>query len=185
MRHVWYNMLIKSYMAVVKIAKKKEPAKVWIDGDLIKILPFKTDEIYFLDYTKENYNAVKNVRWTDWGRGYPMGWVNKNNVLLHHVILPAKKGYVVDHINRDIRDNRKENLRYVNRHQSGINRSKQKSNTSGYVGVYFHKQRKTWNAQMRVNGKSKHLGAFKTPEKAKKAYDEALEKYYPNILYKH
>ena len=165
------------------MAKKKEPAKVWIDGNLIKIKPFKTDEVYFLDYSKEMYEIVNNERWTCWGRPYPMAWINGGNVLLHHLILPSRheEGFVVDHINRDTRDNRRKNLRYVSRFESGINRNNMSDNTSGVKGVAFKKDRNKWVAYISVDGKRKWLGYYDEKDKAVKARKKAEEKYYPGI----
>lgn len=164
--------------------RRKEPAEVWVDGDLIKIKPFRTDDIYYLDYSDEMYKVVKGKRWTCWGRPYPMAWINGRNVLLHHLILPSKykDGLLVDHINRDVRDNRRSNLRYVNRFESGMNRGDMSDNTSKFKGVSFHKNRKKWIAYISVNGKRKHLGYFETAEEARKKRLEAKKKYYADLL---
>src|SRR5699024_11327987 len=106
------------------MARKKKSAKKGIESDLIKIKPFKTDEVFILDYTEEMHGLVNGKRWTCWGRPYPMAWIDGGNVLLHHLVLPSKykDGLLVDHINRDTRDNRRKNLRYVSRFESGMNR---------------------------------------------------------------
>jgi hypothetical protein len=59
----------------------------------------------------------------------------KNNKYpsLPRLILNAQKGRIVDHINRDTFDNRRENLRIVSPRQSNLNR-RLKSNT-GRIGV--------------------------------------------------
>ena len=46
----------------------------------------------------------------------------------------------VDHINGDTLDNRRVNLRVVDASTNSFNRDRQRNNTSGYVGVTFHKQ---------------------------------------------
>lgn len=45
-------------------------------------------------------------------------------------------------------------------------------NTTGYRGVSFHKQRKKFYAQKKVDGKVKFLGFFETAEEASKAYED-------------
>ena len=166
------------------MARKKQPAKVWIEDNLIKIKPFKTNEVYFLDYSEEVYEVVEGKRWTCWGRPYPMAWINGGNVLLHHLVLPSKykEGLLVDHINRDTRDNRKENLRYVSRFESGINRGNMSDNKSGHKGVFYRKDKRRWVANISINGTRKQLGSFMTKKEAIKARVKAEEKYYPGIV---
>jgi len=57
------------------------------------------------------------------------------SVYMHRVIANTPKGLVTDHINHDTLNNCKYNLRVVSYAQNNINRVKQKSNTSGVVGV--------------------------------------------------
>lgn len=45
---------------------------------------------------------------------------------------------------------------------------------SKYKGVYFHKASNRWTSQVRVNGKQKYLGKFKTELEAHHAYQKAL-----------
>ncbi len=95
---------------------------------------------------------------------------------LHHLILPKKKGFEVDHINRDVMDNRRENLRYVTSSQNGMNRGMMKSNTSGYRGVTWDKKTEKWRARIGLNGKQIWLGYFDDIEEAATAYKKkALE----------
>lgn len=53
---------------------------------------------------------------------------------LHRLIMGAKPGQIVDHINRDTRDNRRANLRFVTPSQNMMNRKC--PNKSGYIGVF-------------------------------------------------
>src|SRR5258708_4327318 len=45
-----------------------------------------------------------------------------------------------------------------------------RTNTSGYRGVSWHKAARKWGAKIRVDGVSRHLGLFDTPESANTAY---------------
>ena len=61
------------------------------------------------------------------------------------------------------------NCRFVTPKANANNRRMQKNNTSGYPGVYFHKDANKYVAQIRVNGKTKHLGIFSTTREAAEA----------------
>jgi|UPI000695CACA hypothetical protein len=84
----------------------------------------------------------------------------------------------VDHINGNRDDNRWENLRAATRSQNNMNSRMRVSNVTGMKGVAFNKMRGTWQASIKIDGKYKHLGAFKSPEEAKSAYDLAANKHY-------
>lgn len=156
---------------------------LWIEDDLIKIIPTNSEEVFITDYTKERYELICSRKWRN-ERGYLRASIKGKSVALHHLILPIRKGFLVDHINRNTADNRKRNLRYLTHSQSGINRKKHALNTSGYTGVYFHKPSGKWCARIRVNGKKVELGRYDFIESAAYAYSRAEEKYYPGIRYK-
>lgn len=99
-------------------------------------------------------------------------------IRLHRQIMKAEVGQIIDHINGNVLDNRKENLRIATKSQNGMNRSKQKNNKSGYKGVSWSNQHKRWIAQLTLNGKRVLNKLFKTKEEAAKAYNEAAIKYF-------
>ncbi|MEW4959716.1 HNH endonuclease, partial [Enterobacter cloacae subsp. cloacae] len=84
-----------------------------------------------------------------------------------HGYLPEQE---VDHINRIRSDNRIENLRLATRSENAKNKEKSKANTSGFKGVSQQKKTGNWVAHIRLNGKNKHLGTFRSPERASIAY---------------
>lgn len=81
---------------------------------------------------------------------------------MHRVIIGAKHGEFVDHINRNKLDNRRQNLRICTKSQNNRN--------LGYKGYYWHKQTKRWSAQISIDNKRKHLGRFDKKSDARKAY---------------
>lgn len=89
-----------------------------------------------------------------------------------------KNGLQIDHINGNKLDNRRKNLRVVTDQQNKCNRGKISSNTSGYKGVTWRKDRKTWHAQIQINRKVIHLGHYKSKLQAYKKYCEACIKYH-------
>lgn len=76
----------------------------------------------------------------------------------------------IDHINCDASDNRIANLREATAAQNQANRRIGVANTSGVKGVCWHKRERRWYASIKVNGKSKHLGRFKSKKDAAVAY---------------
>jgi len=94
-------------------------------------------------------------------------------IFLHRLIMNAKNGEIVDHINGDKLDNRRSNLRIVNKSQNAINSKIRIDNKSGFKGVYFDKRNKKWCAEIRLNKKKKFLGYFSNVLNAAEKYKKA------------
>jgi hypothetical protein len=80
---------------------------------------------------------------------------------------------VVDHIDNNKINDRLYNLQLIS---SRKNCSKDKKGTSKYTGVYKPTREKKWKAQIRINGKVKHLGVFTDEKKASESYQNELKK---------
>ena len=101
-----------------------------------------------------------------------------HNKLLHRIIMDAPDDKMVDHINGNPLDNRRENLRLCSNQENNRNKGKKSDNTSGFKGVSWSKQTGKWLANITVDGKSKYLGYFDDKLKAYEAYCTACEKYH-------
>jgi len=76
-----------------------------------------------------------------------------HNLVMKHI--PTE--ITVDHINRNKLDNRKVNLRLVDRRTQSINQGIQSNNKSGVTGVFFDKKSKGWVAHWRdIDGNRCH-----------------------------
>tara|TARA_R110000803_G_scaffold210685_4_gene283240 strand:- start:9115 stop:9621 length:507 start_codon:yes stop_codon:yes gene_type:complete len=84
----------------------------------------------------------------------------------------------IDHINRIRHDNRFINLRESTLQQNLKNKDIYKSNTSGFVGVTWHKRIKAWQARISNDTKRMHLGYFDTPEEASLVYNKAKKELH-------
>lgn len=139
---------------------------------------------------KWRYKAAKNGKplsgdpgWTN-ADGYPMLSAGSRQVLAHrvaHILMTGSdvpKGFEIDHINRVVNDNRWCNLRVVRRSQNNMNTKIRVDNKSGVKGVYFDKSRNNWAAEIKANGKRKHLGRFDTLQEAAKARKEAEQRFH-------
>jgi hypothetical protein len=87
----------------------------------------------------------------------------------------------IDHIDRNPRNNRVENLREADN-------VLQQQNTCNYsYGSCWNKDAKKWQSRIFINGKSNHLGYFKTQKAAQDAYmaecDRIGRKYLPPYLF--
>ena len=98
-------------------------------------------------------------------------WVDKNgyarygrNELLHRIITDAPKGKVVDHIDRNPKNNTKSNLRVTNCSVNAFNTKKQFT-----VGAYPCVTTGRWRAIVGLNMKHVFLGRFDTKEEALQA----------------
>lgn len=99
----------------------------------------------------------------------------------HHLILPPKEGFEVDHRDNDGLNNQDDNLRYLEHWQNIHNREKQKNNTSGFIGVRWSDSANGWQSSIQVKGKRVHFGTFKTAEEAALAREAFVKSNLPGI----
>lgn len=134
-----------------------------------KIAEFIFD-IYDLD-------TVKNKHWYLGADGYPTGKINGKIYKFHKFILEDfKNEYTYDHIDRNKLNNTRENLRKVTTEQNMWNSSLKKNNKTGVRGVH-QTYNKKYAAQMRIKGKTKHLGTFNTLLEAANVYKQKSIEY--------
>jgi len=128
----------------------------------------------------EDFEKVSKYKWSYLPLGYAtrQDWSTKKFLYLHRYIINAPEEFIVDHINGDKLDNRKENLRLCSQSQNMMNRGKNKNNTSGLKGVIFRKDTKKWQAQIKLNYKNINLGSYESAIDASKARRRAEKKYY-------
>lgn len=131
----------------------------------------------------EDYARVSLQSWyLEYHNGKPIRIYNPEHKLARF-ILRYNGPLEIDHKDRNIFNNRKENLREANKSQQAANREKQEgAYHSNYKGVTWHKQRKHWLAYIcvKVDGKTKmiSLGFHATQELAALAYNNAAIKHF-------
>lgn len=154
---------------------KKKSNKFEIVGETLYIEVERTKEKIICDL--EDWEYLKEYYWYLDGNGYPItSCKEKKKLFMHKMIMREDISEVVDHINRNKLDNRKENLRYTTIVVNAQNRSLQSNNKSGHVGVY--KVKNHWVAWIGAYCKRIYLGSFKTKEEAIKAREEAEKIYH-------
>lgn len=107
---------------------------------------------------------------SDSGKGYRQGSLRGRKYLAHRIIWFLQTGSwplgCVDHANGKRNDNRWANLADVTNAENMKNRARLRSNTSGAVGVSWHKASGKWRATLRLGRNLHHLGLFKTKDEA-------------------
>ena len=88
----------------------------------------------------------------------------------------------IDHIDHVKTNNLISNLRVVDNKTNSQNQSMNKANTSGYAGVYWNKEKKKWDAAIKINGKKKHIGRYTLIDDAIQARQSAIDElgYHQN-----
>lgn len=112
-------------------------------------------------------------------RGYPLGSRNKRTYLHRAIVGISDPKVEVDHINGDPLDNRKCNLRVLDRHRNQQNRkTRNRNNRSGFTGVSFSKSHRKWVAVLTVDYCPIFLGHFDSPVDAARAYDRTAREWH-------
>lgn len=158
----------------------KKYNKIEVIGDTSYIL---IGSIKVMIDTEDLYK-VKDIRWRINSNGYPIGGLKDRKVFLHRMVIEnVPEGMEVDHINHNLLDARKSNLRIVSRSQNNMNHGIKTNNTSGYTGVWFSNQKKKWVAEIKIEGKKIYLGSFENIADAVNARRKGEEKYFGEYAY--
>jgi hypothetical protein len=134
----------------------------------------------------EDIDKIREYKWHLSNMGYiqtTIRNINRTNcILLHRLIMNAKQGEYVDHINRNKLDCRKINLRVCTNQQNNFNKGLYSHNTSGVSGVSWDKSHNKWEANIKLNRKKKFLGYFVNFEDAVQARRTAEIKYFGEYM---
>lgn len=156
-------------------------------SDFLKIKLSNCDDFFLID--KEDYEKVmiwrlkttRGVKLRKWRR-HAKGYVGTGKKIrfLHRVVLDIKKNaqLSVDHINGNILDNRKSNLRICTHAENTRNRGIRSDNKTGFKGVSLSESGRRFAARIKVNYKNIRLGYFEKKEDAARAYDKAAREFH-------
>ena len=138
-------------------------------------------------FDKEDFDLIKNHYWYLNCMGYiiPRDNMQKNkDIFMHRLIMNCPDGLYVDHINHNVYDNRKSNLRIVTTAQNEMNKGNRKDNTSGCKGVNWDKRHNKWHVRLSYNKVRMDLGYFDDFDKAVSVRKEAEKKYYGEYAFR-
>ena len=139
------------------------------------------DKFYF---DLEDYDLIKDYKWNinKLRTNCVQANINHTTVKMHRLILGINKGEIVDHINRDETDNRKENLRVCSYSENNRNTLNPSNNTSGHKGIHESKSGYRYEAYISdKNGKRiRKMFYFSTYNGKENAYKCACE-WYENM----
>lgn len=126
---------------------------------------------------KEDYRKIKDYKWfLKSNEGSIVSNITHKNksishLKLHNVIMNVQtdneNGIIVDHIDGNVLNNSKSNLRIANRTINSINKTIQSNNRTGVVGVVKGSTEYSWMPQIKINYKMIRLGT-------KHTFDEAV-----------
>ena len=142
----------------------------------------RNGEKFYFDL--EDYDKIKNYSWCCNKEGYLMTTIDGKTHRMHRIIVGCSDSkLLVDHINHDVKDNRKSNLRIVNNMQNQMNAKLRSNNESECTGVHYSESKGYWVATIQVNKKRLSLGTYKKYEDAVSARKKAEKKYFSQYSY--
>lgn len=158
------------HLKFVHRQKKTNIITLYKDYGIIKTSNFQEKE-YLFDI--EDVAILNGKYWYEDDYGYLTTAIKVDGkykyLKFHRLVMSANKGQYVDHKNRNRADNRKDNLRICSHIENDRNRSIQKNNTTGIIGVHFDTRRGKWIATIGISGKTVYLGRFENKDDAIKA----------------
>lgn len=144
-------------------------------SDWVFLKIYYKDTSYLAKISVSDIEKVSKIKWFvlhNEHTSYLTGWCKglKKRVPMHRYLFDFPKGMLVDHINGDGLDNRRENIRLVSPSQNCMNCRKPDKGIDMKDGRY--------RVRIQYNKKSVYLGAFKSIEEAREAYRQAAIKFH-------
>lgn len=136
------------------------------------------------DVASDKWCATQDRRRRRWNAAVRRCRETRRTVFMHRVILerklgrPIRKGFHCDHVDGDVFNNRRENLREASPAENLRNRSATRASSSKFCGVSWHKASGRWRATIVSEGRQRSLGYFEDELAAARAYDSAAIEHH-------
>lgn len=133
---------------------------------------------------EDDYERLSLHTWYHYkNEKYAYTRIDGKKIYMHRFVMNAQSGQIIDHINGDTLDNRKQNLRFCTRAENSYNSKSRSRASSKYKGVTFDGSRKKWLVYITVDKKRFYIGAFTCEGAAANAYNYYAEKYHVDFAY--
>lgn len=152
----------------------RKPNEFIDHGDFLEMIVYRItgEEKNRSLISKEDKKKIEGFNWNTSSGGYLFLQTKERKFISLHLFLLGKRNdLVIDHINGNKLDNRRENLRFVTKSQNQWNSKSRR-------GYSFSSTFNTWKVQIRKNGKTVFIKYVKTEEIAKQTRQQAEKKYF-------
>jgi hypothetical protein len=116
-------------------------------------------------------------------KGYAVTIFDGKRISMHRLLSLASPTTRVDHRDRYGLNNRRKNLRIATPQNNRANTAGKPGSSSRFKGVRWHKGDQRWMAEIKVDGRSFHLGSFRDEEAAARTYDAAAMRHFGEFAY--
>jgi hypothetical protein len=127
-----------------------------------------------------DYSWLSQWRWRLNSHGYAIRSItvedHEVHFSMHRVIMNARRGQFVDHIDHNRLNNTRANLRFVTRQQNMRYRRRFHNSSTSFKGVTFMHGK--WHVRIGLDGANIHLGFFDDLKTAAQVYDAAAKRLF-------
>lgn len=142
----------------------------WVLRDDVAECYLNGELLFFTDL--DLYETLRDKSFAKLADGYSSTRIDNIETPVHRLISNPKPTELVDHINRNKKDNRRANLRNTDKSENAYNSKLRSTNTSGIRGVWYRKDTNKWVAEIKKNRKKICIGCFNTKDEAANARRE-------------
>jgi hypothetical protein len=169
-----YGMCVKHYHQMRDFGKivdassrtMHDPNPIKVIGNYAEVICHsKKGDTYKVKISLEDIPLISRYKWSVMNQGYAITY-SPNRMFMHQLLCPVASHEVVDHINRDKLDNRRGNLRALDKRGNACNSKLiNHTNETGIRGVFKTKSDK-YVGRVNFNNKIFHSRSYSQKEEA-------------------